>query len=146
MLFQRLSPFLIFFLVFLCPVLSSERINPAGIRGSIILSSEPVNDESLKKFCDFSGKEPKIVILVLDESEISRDHATVIQEKISNEKGKDITLLTMESDKAQKNIKNATGLWLIGQRPESLNNLKYLDTIKSLINRRAVLGLSLIHI
>ena len=140
MLFQRLSPFLIFFLVFLCPVLSSERINPAGIRGSIILSSEPVNDESLKKFCDFSGKEPKIVILVLDESEISRDHATVIQEKISNEKGKDITLLTMESDKAQKNIKNATGLWLIGQRPESLNNLKYLDTIKSLINRRAVLG------
>ena len=86
MLFQRLSPFLILFLAFLCPVLSSERINPAGIRGSIILSSESVSDESLQRFYDFSGKEPKVVILVLDGSKTSRDHAAIIQEKISKKK------------------------------------------------------------
>ena len=140
MLFQRRLPFLILFFAFLCPVLSSERINPAGIRGAIILSSEPVNDESLKKFCDFSGKEPKIVILVLDGSQTSGHIATIVQEKVSKENVKDSTLLTIESDKVQENIKTATGLWLIGQGPESLNNCKYLDAIKSLINRRAVLG------
>ncbi|MEC7861031.1 MAG: cyanophycinase [Verrucomicrobiota bacterium] len=140
MLFQRLSPFLILFLAFLCPVLSSERINPAGIRGSIILSSESVSDESLQRFYDFSGKEPKVVILVLDGSKTSRDHAAIIQEKISKKKVKDSKLLTLESDKVQENIKTATGLWLVGQGPDSLKNCKYLDSIKSLINRRAVLG------
>ncbi len=140
MLFLRFSPFLILFFAFLCPVLSSERINPAGIRGAIILSSERVNDESLKKFCDFSGKEPKIVILVLDGSETSKNDAAIVQEKVSKENVKDIKLLTIESDKVQENIKTATGLWLIGHGSESLNNSKYLDAIKSLINRRAVLG------
>ena len=140
MSFQRLSPFLIFFFAFLSPALCSERINPAGIRGAIILSAESVNDESLQRFYDFSGKEPKIVILVLDGSETSRDYAAIIQEKISKEKVKDSKLLTLESDKVQENIKTATGLWLVGQGPDSLKNCKYLDSIKSLINRRAVLG------
>ena len=140
MSFQRLSPFLIFFFAFLSPALCSERINPAGIRGSIILASEPVNDESLQRFYDFSGKEPKVVILILDDSETPRDHAAIIQEKISKKKVKDSKLLTLESDKVQENIKTATGLWLVGQGPDSLKNCKYLDSIKSLINRRAVLG------
>ena len=140
MLFQRLSPLLIFFFALLCPALCSERINPAGIRGAIILSSESVNDESLQKFYDFSGKEPKIVILVLDGSETSRNYATTIQEKISKENVKDSKLLTLESDKVQENIQTATGLWLVGQGTQSLKNCKYLDSIKSLINRRAVLG------
>ncbi|MDG1853219.1 MAG: cyanophycinase [Verrucomicrobiales bacterium] len=140
MLFQRLSPLLIFFFALLCPALCSERINPAGIQGAIILSSEPVNDESLQKFYDFSGKEPKIIILLLDGSETSRAHANTIQEKVSQENVKDSKLLTLESDKVQENIQTATGLWLVGQGPQSLKNCKYLDSIKSLINRRAVLG------
>lgn len=140
MSFQRFSPFLIFFFAFLSPALCSERINPAGIRGAIILSAESVNDESLQRFYDFSGKEPKVVILVLDGAETSRDYAAIIQEKISKEKVKDSKLLTLESDKVQENIKTATGLWLVGQGPDSLKNCKYLDSIKSLINRRAVLG------
>lgn len=140
MLFQRFSPFLICFFAFLCSGLCSERINPAGIRGAIILSAESVNDESLQKFYDFSGEEPKIVILVLDGSKTSKDHATTIQEKISKEKVNVSKLLTLESNTVQENIKTATGLWLVGQGPESLKNCEYLDSIKSLINRRAVLG------
>jgi len=137
---NRLAPFLIFFFAFLCPALCSDRINPAGIRGAIILTSESVHEESLQKFYDFSGKEPKIVILVLDGSETSKDHAATIQEKISKEKVKDSKLLTLDSDKVQKSIESATGLWLVGQDPESLKDCKFLDSIKSLINRRAVLG------
>ena len=137
---QRLSPFLIFFFAFLCSAHGSERINPAGIRGTIILSSDPVNDESLKKFSDFSGDEAKILVLALDGSKTSRDHAATIREKVSKERVKGINLLTLESDKVQENIEAANGLWLVGQVPDSLINCKYLDSIKSLINRRAVLG------
>ena len=80
------------------------------------------------------------MFLVLDGSETSRDHAATIQEKISKEKVKDSKLLTLDSDKIQKSIESATGLWLVGQDPESLKDCKFLDSIKSLINRRAVLG------
>ena len=58
-------------------VSSGSRIDPAGIAGTFILSSEEKNQDAIEEFVKIAGNEAKILILNLDATAKANDNASV---------------------------------------------------------------------
>ena len=66
MLTLRIGSLALVFLIVSLSVSGGSRIDPAGIAGTFILSSEEKNKDAIEEFIKIAGNEAKILILSLD--------------------------------------------------------------------------------
>ena len=66
MIILRIGSLALISLILSLSVSGGTRIDPAGIAGTFILSSEEKNKDTIEEFVKIAGKEAKILILNLD--------------------------------------------------------------------------------
>jgi cyanophycinase len=128
-----------------------ERIVPAGIGGSLVISGSDVPDEAIERFYQLAQREKaRIVVLRGDASDASREMSNKLIAHWEKQKAAGIELLRVDSrERAEdphvaESLRAATGVWIVAADAKSLHKAidgtPVMSEAKSLVARGGVLG------
>ena len=116
-------------------VSGGTRIDPAGIAGTFILSSEEKNKDAIEEFVKIAGKEAKILILNLDATAKANDQKQDLIDKMP-----DVKVVGLTDDHFKSELKEANAVWLVGQNPKNFKTLTELEAFRSFLKRSTIVG------
>ena len=84
-------------LLFSISLVSANRIDPAGISGSLVLSAENIQGEAVEEFSKIAGKDAVVLIISLNSSEEVDSQVKAFKDKVSAQGIKNIQSLNIET-------------------------------------------------
>ena len=127
-------------LLFSISLVSANRIDPAGISGSLVLSAENIQGEAVEEFSKIAGKDAVVLIISLNSSEEVDSQVKAFRDKISTEGIKNIRSLSIESDELVSGIKTANAIWLVGGELPKFKKIKEMEAFRLFLSRNTGLG------
>ena len=127
-------------LLFSISLVSANRIDPAGISGSLVLSAENIQGEAVEEFSKIAGKDAVVLIISLNSSEEVDSQVKAFKDKISAEGIKNIRSLHIESDELVSGIKTANAIWLVGDELPKFKKIKEMEAFRLFLSQNTVLG------
>lgn len=140
--FFRIGSRALLLLLFSISLVSANRIDPAGIAGSLVLSSEALQGEAVKEFSKIAGKDSEVLIISLNSSEEVSVQAKAFKDKVTDEGIKNIQSIYIDSDQLEPAIKTANAIWLVGDDLSKFKKIKEMEIFRLFLSRKTVLGAS----
>lgn len=135
MIILRIGSLALISLILSLSVSGGTRIDPAGIAGTFILSSEEKNKDAIEEFVKIAGKEAKILILNLDATAKANDQKQDLIDKMPDAK-----VVGLTDDHFKSELKEANAVWLVGQNPKNFKTLTELEAFRSFLKRSTIVG------
>ncbi|MCP4850050.1 MAG: cyanophycinase [Verrucomicrobiaceae bacterium] len=137
------------FFAFPLAAAASERIDPAGINGSLVLSGAGLSDEGIDRFNELAGgRKMQVVVLLLDTGKSTMALGAGILARCEEEDLPVPVLVSGDQDQDAGQIiaaiNRATGVWLLGQDGgairDGLASMGLRDSVSTVMNRGGVVG------